>query len=172
MFFFTYSIICIAYKYKPIPLTVFLLCQTAVCFYRFFSSRKFFLFCNKTVGLCIVHMNGWKDSCFVKGNNAKPITNQTIYEILWCITLYHTRRAFFSRARPFSKKTLKIRVATSRKRVIDAFFACLAKKAPQINICGAFFLCFWKTFTCFQKCLSSYALSQPELLRASQHRSS
>ena len=104
--FFTYSIICIAYKYKPIPLTVFLLCQTAVCFYRFFSSRKFFLFCNKTVGLCIVHMNGWKDSCFVKRNNAKPITNQTIYEILWCITLYHTRCVFFS-GHGHLQKTLK-----------------------------------------------------------------
>ena len=138
----------------------------------FFFSKFFSFPCNKTVHSCINLMNGWKESCSGKENKAKPITNQTIYEILWCITLYHTRRAFFSRARPFSKKTLKIRVATSRKRVIDAFFACLAKKAPQITICGAFFLCFWQTFTCFQKCLSSYALSQPELLRAWQHQSS
>ena len=133
MFFFTYSIICIAYKYKPIPLTVFLLCQTAVCFYRFFSSRKFFLFCNKTVGLCIVHMNGWKDSCFVKGNNAKPITNQTIYEILWCITLYHTRCVFFS-GHGYFQKTLKIRVATNEKRVTGAFFVCQAKRKRPTGV--------------------------------------
>ena len=60
-------------------------------------------------------MNGWKDSCSVKANNAKPITNQTIYEILWCITLYHTRCVFFS-GHGYFQKTLKIRVATKRKR--------------------------------------------------------
>ena len=82
----------------------------------FFFSNFFSFPCNKTVHSCINLMNGWKESCSGKENKAKPITNQTIYEILWCITLYHTRRAFFSRARPFSKKTLKIRVATKRKR--------------------------------------------------------
>lgn len=84
------------------------------------STKNFKLFscsCNKNANSCINLMNGWKESCSVKENKAKisQSHNQFIYEILWCITLYHTRCVFFS-GHGYFQKTLKIRVATKRKR--------------------------------------------------------
>ena len=102
------------------------------------STKNFKLFswpCNKTTIFCINLMNGWKESCSVKENKAKisQSHNQFIYEILWCITLYHTRCVFFS-GHGYFQKTLKIRVATNEKRVTGAFFVCQAKRKRPTGV--------------------------------------
>ena len=102
----------------------------------FFFSKFFSFPCNKTVHSCINLMNGWKESCSGKENKAKPITNQTIYEILWCITLYHTRCVFFSGHGHF-QKTLKKLPHTNLvcgSLLILVFFIFICYFIPEISI--------------------------------------
>ena len=102
----------------------------------FFFSNFFSFPCNKTVHSCINLMNGWKESCSGKENKAKPITNQTIYEILWCITLYHT--AMFSSSEQDHFQNLKIRVAISEKLLNGEQGLTLTKELPHTKlVCGS-----------------------------------